>query len=599
MCGIFVFLQKKTGSSDIRQEMIRGLRTILNRGYDSIGISFVGPDILLKTCESMTEIETRLMAIPTTSRNGMGHTRWATHGEVNLTNCHPHTSEDGRFLIVHNGILKNDHVFSGWLRQAGIVLRSATDSEMIVQWIGHSVKERPTDIELCVREMIDRMEGNFAFVLQDTTTPDRIYCGRRGNPLLIGRREDAILICSEKSGLIGCDQILEPFEDHVMVLTAQSRLRQEDGLFLTPMPMIDSEPESPRDASWTAKEIREQPGVVETILAARVTTGGEIVFHEWDDLRRRCREGRHLFLVGCGTSYNAALASCHWFRESGMFETVQAHDAVDFDMDILPTHGEVIWLFISQSGETLDLLVLFEKLPPSSLVIGFFNVEESLLWRRCDYSLNIMAGHERGVASTKSFTCQVLHLYLFSRWLEGRTIDAEVRRLPDRLREVIRRFPSLDRWKDLMGSIHSMLVLGRRNGWIAAIESSLKMKELSRIHTEAYSSGSLKHGPFALLDENMPVLYIHTEDNQNEKTILSLREILSRKSSVFLLAPASITGFPFFTDPHLHLITYPPHPIMGFLFPILLLQELSIRLAIAKGFCVDFPRNLAKTVTVE
>jgi glucosamine--fructose-6-phosphate aminotransferase (isomerizing) len=167
------------------------------------------------------------------------------------------------------------------------------------------------------------------------------------------------------------------------------------------------------------------------------------------------------------------------------------------------------------------------------------------------------------------------------------------------IRATLSRFPSLEEWIRRMKSLSSMLILGRKKGWIAAMESSLKMKELTRIHTEAYSSGSLKHGPFALLDENMPVLYIHTEDSPMEKTILSLHEILARKSPVFLLAPESIPHFPFFHHPNLHIIFFPTHTCMDFLSPILFVQELSIRISLLKGFSVDFPRNLAKTVTVE
>lgn len=607
MCGIFAILQKECDSDqDIRNDMVDGLCTVMNRGYDSIGIVFMDPVVIFKTCDTLNSIKSDIRSMTGLKRNAMGHTRWATHGEVNIKNCHPHISESRRFLIVHNGIVKNERIFSAFIRDAGVELTTDTDSEMIVQMIDILSRNRDKTVSDCIQAVVNILEGNFAIIVQDTSTPDRMYCCRRGNPLLIGKRQtdDNFVVCSEKNGLGLCSMIIEPYDDRVIVLDKHYEFTKMDGIFLDTASQTDSERKLKSESTcWTDQEMREQPDLIEEIIRARFYPDYGFFFSEMSaheaDIKKKCRHYEHLFLMGCGTSYNAALASCAWFRKKKIFNTVQAYDAVDFDMSIIPRDGKILWVIVSQSGETLDLLVLLENLPSDSFVIGFFNVRDSLLWRRCQHPIYVMAGREQGVASTKSFTCQIMHLYIFSQWLDGSSIDMSLFDLSSVIRNTINRFHLLEEWKNRLMTTSSLLLLGRNNGLITAIESSLKLKELSRIHCESYSSGSLKHGPFALLDENMPVLYIYTDDTDQNRTILSLREILSRKSHVYLLTPSSVPGFPFFNHPRLHIIVYPSHPIMCFLPPIILLQELSIRISLMKGFCVDFPRNLAKTVTVE
>lgn len=590
MCGIFGVLFKKDG--DAPGEMSAGLRRILNRGYDSIGVSFLEPTRILKTYrrdmgDPMNEMDA-LLTVADGGRNAIGHTRWATHGEVNLVNCHPHSA--GRFIMVHNGIVENQDEFDSVLMEAGVRCVSDTDSERIVQMIALETIRLDGDVESAIAAVAGKIRGGFAIVIQDTESPDRIYCMRRENPLLVGERDDALLVCSEKNGLVGCGVVMEISPDRLVVMRRGNVLDTESGVVL---------PERRQELSdilydFTENELRQQPDLWRSIINERCHP---LRFQEIpESLRDTILSHKHLMIVGCGTSYHASITAATWFRRYRMFETVQAHDAVDFDLGIIPS-SPACWIFISQSGETLDLSLLHDRLPPGSLCVGFYNVVGSLLWRKCPYNIYTMAGEEKGVASTKSFSCQILHLYLFALWLARDEIPADLHYTPDMISNLFYRFPLLEEWTDRLYRTSSLLILGRQSGYHAALESALKITELSRIHSDAFSSGSLKHGPFALLDATMPVIFIHTSDVPVEKTILSVREILSRGASVFLLYPSHQEIR--VDHPNLSSITYPDITGFRFLCPIILLQELAIMLCKKRGFSVDYPRNLAKTVTVE
>ena len=621
MCGIIGILFSDSSEDSLKrkmgEEMILGLKRVLHRGYDSVGISFIEKDEILKTCiegdndpmRDMTDlVDQHYHSL--SSINAIGHTRWATHGEVNLINSHPHKSWDDRFRMVHNGIVKNMDIFDKHLKSEGIVMVSQTDSERLVQMIGWMVRKKG-NVHHALQEVLSMVDGGYALVLQDRQEPHMLYCARRTFPLLMTRRKDGcIVVSSEISGLGSCrgGLIMEPYDDYVMCLD-DKEWKEEQGRFLNQYLSSPSSPSFKMElkaqySSWTEQEIMEQPMLVQKILAKRVSEDGTVVLSELkeavrEEIVQNRQQHHHLFLVGCGTSYHAAMASAKWFRETGLYETVHAYDAVDFDMSVIPSSSQVTWILLSQSGETMDLIVLLEKIPSSHRIFGLFNARDCLLARQCQQFLYIMAGRERGVASTKAFTCQVLHMYLFSRWLSHTKISRDVQDISHGIQETIKIFPQLEKWSHKLSLFQSLLILGRGDGLFVARESALKMKELSRIHTESFSSGSLKHGPFALLDENMPVLFIHTSDNPEEKTLLSLHEILSRKSPVFLLYPEGMLPNLFY-HPQLLGLSYPSSPHeMSFLYPVILLQELSIRISIKKGFRVDFPRNLAKTVTVE
>lgn len=417
--------------------------------------------------------------------------------------------EGGRFLIVHNGIVKNHERFVAQLQRAGIQMESETDSESIIKMIGWECERlQGCNVAECIRDVLGRIEGGFAVVIQDRATPNRLYCCRRDLPLLIGRRGDGtFVVSSEMAGLEGCIEILEGHDDRLIVLRQEEgfQLQERDGNFLEPEETRDEATrKTTTTRSWTEKEILEQPDMVEQILARRLDDDGRVHWEEWGEDETvvrgamRLPEMRHVRLMGCGTSYHAAKAACMWFQEDrGRWETVQAHDAVDFDIRDAPRDLErTLWILISQSGETMDLLVLLQKLPADAIVIGILNVRNSMMWRRCPFNLCTMAGRERGVASTKSFTCQVLHLLLLSRWMGDHPMKREsVRKIPGIMRQTFKLFPALEKWCGMLSRFSSLLILGRGDGYIAAIESALKMKELSRIHTEAFSSGSLKHGP--------------------------------------------------------------------------------------------------------
>lgn len=590
MCGIFGVLFHKDG--DAPGEMSAGLRRILNRGYDSIGLSFIEPLQIFKTFrrdtgDPMDEMDAILTGIDG-GTNAIGHTRWATHGEVNLVNCHPHST--CRFVMVHNGIVENQDEFDSILMEAGVRCVSDTDSERIVQMIGLETCRLDGDVESAIVAVANKIRGGYAIVIQDIDAPDRIYCMRRENPLLIGERDDALLVCSEKNGLVGCGLVMEILPDRLVMLRRGHSLDPADGVVLPARRQETSD----ILYNFTENELRQQPDLWRSIINERCHP---LRFNELpESLRDTILSHKHLMIVGCGTSYHAAITAATWFRRYRMFDTVQAHDAVDFDLGIIPS-SPACWIFISQSGETLDLSLLYDRLPSDSLCIGFYNVIGSLLWRKCSYNIYTMAGEEKGVASTKSFSCQILHLYLFALWLAREAVPPDLDYAPNMITNLFYRFPLLEEWTDRLNDTSSLLILGRQSGYHAALESALKITELSRIHSDAFSSGSLKHGPFALLDATMPVVFIHTSDIPVEKTILSVREILSRGAPVFLLYPSHQEIR--VDHPNLSSITYPDISDFRFLCPIILLQELSIMLCKKRGFSVDYPRNLAKTVTVE
>lgn len=601
MCGIFgILFQEK--NETMSTEICNGLRRILNRGYDSIGISILQPDTIIKTCRHGTSDPLdhvfRKLAVVGSGMCAMSHTRWATHGEVSERNCHPHCAGD--FILIHNGIVENQRVFDEALQSAHRTCISDTDSERIVQMIhlDHTIAKHK-DVLSCVRRVLSTINGGYAVVLQDKNTPDILYCSRRHNPLLVGARPDGtLLVCSEKSGLIGCTDIYEVQQECVVRLQSGVSLKNIDGLThisSQECSLLVSLEDNHTD-DFTERELLEQPLLWDRIINKRLSQSS-ISFQEIpDNTREKILGHRHLFLVGCGTSYNTAVSAVQWFRRLNVFDTIQAHNAVDFDVGLIP-RSRTVWILISQSGETIDLYVLLKKIPKEHTCIGLVNVMGSLLWRECQYAIHTMAGEERGVASTKSFSCQALQLYLLSKWLSNDASPVHHSVSSEKIGQVIEKFSLLETWSEMLVSASSLLVLGRYNGYYAALESALKLTELSQIHTEAFSSGSLKHGPFALLDENMPVIFIHTRDVAPEKTLLSVNEILSRRAPVFLLCPDDIDLD--FVHPRLFILTYPDIPSFEFIPPTILLQKLSILLCKKKGLSVDYPRNLAKTVTVE
>jgi len=602
MCGIVALLTHASNET-LHHHIEDGLRRILNRGYDSIGLSILPEEIEIKSCREnnknpIKDILKKLKDFPGKGErhNIIGHTRWATHGEVNLVNCHPHRA--GRFIIVHNGIVQNQADFDRILVESGVSCRSDTDTERIVQMIRLEHERKQCTVVDAIDAVIQQIKGGFAIVIQDVQDPFTLYCARRDNPLLVGGRHNARMICSEKSGLSSCETVWNVVSSTVVALKIDQPLEETRGVHLlyrqTPC-LTTATGESVGDA--TEAELMEQPSLWRGILRAR----DNVV--DFDTVPASARDlllsHKHLFLVGCGTSYNVAMASTGWFRSIDVFDTVQAHNAVDFDPGLIP-RSPTLWILISQSGETLDLLVLLRHIRSTisseSTLIGLINVRDSLIWRECSYNIDVMAGLEKGVASTKSFSCQALQLYLFSRWLSSNPC-AVLSRSPDILESVIDRLSSLEDWVEALYFRSSILILGRYSGFFAALESALKLTELSQIHTEAYSSGSLKHGPFALLDEHTPVIFIHTSDVAEEKTVLSIREILARRAPVFLLTPDDI-DIPL-SHPSLSKIAYPDLTNFRFLPPTILLQKLAILLCRRKGFSVDYPRNLAKAVTVE
>lgn len=612
MCGIIACVS----SSNCVNILFEGLIQLKNRGYDSAGIATLNEKIIIDKYASNNEINAYEKILKNLEKHynstiGIAHTRWATHGGKTDTNAHPHISMCYKFIIVHNGIIENYKELKNILIVNGYIFESETDTEVIVQFLSF-LYSKNQNVSECINELIYKLEGTWGLAILCIDTPNIIYCTRHGSPLLVGYDDNCAIIVSEKSGF--CNKIcnyfvlknydictIEQTTQGIKVKTNSSYITKElikTNYLLTPQPF----------PHWTKKEIYEQP---ESILRA-ISMGGRLLDTDQvklgglDENIDELMNIDNLILLGCGTSYFAGQHGLYFFKELCDFTTVQLFDGAEFCEQDIPKKGKTGLLLISQSGETKDLHRCIEIGRNKNLfLIGLVNVVDSLIAREVDCGCYLNAGREVGVASTKAYTSQVILLSMVSIWfsqkkninnIKRKQYIQDIRQLPHDIEDILNmNQEKLDEIvKTMFYNCEHCFLLGKGKSESVAREGALKIKEISYIHSEGYSTSALKHGPFALLDENFPVIILAPNDINYSKAENAYEEIKSRNSPILFIT----------TKINKHkekknVLFIPENKTFGDLLGVIPLQLLAYKLSISKGINPDMPKNLAKVVTVE
>ena len=645
MCGIFgLVLTPKlvltppenidetvsTPPENIFEIIINGLTQLQNRGYDSAGISVIRPDgsafdvhkYASTPSESAIQKLINLHLVGHASNQiGIGHNRWATHGIKNDANSHPHLSNNRRFSIVHNGIIENYSELKYMLISKGFAFYSQTDTEVIANLIEYNYTTNQSENTFdAIKRTIAELRGTYGLLIQSLYDPTKLYCVRNGSPLLIGQADDRVIVTSEQSGF--CNMVnnyitlhnddictIEHDETRIRVTTTHTYIKNA-------VTLVESELTPHPYEHWTIKEINEQPNVVLNAInnGGRIKNQTEVKLGGLEQHIDTLIRIDNIILLGCGTSYFAGSYGAYLLKQMGVgFNTVQVFDGAEFcDYDI-PKNGNTAFVLISQSGETKDLHRCIEIANANrtsvAITIGVINVVDSLIAREVDCGIYCNAGKEVGVASTKAFTSQVIALSMMAIWfaqIHGVSANLRARMITDlhNLSNDVRTTlhdcrATIVEIATNMSATTNMFLLGKGGDECIAKEGALKIKEISYIHAEGYSTSSLKHGPFALLDEACPVVIFNLDQTHLVKTMNCYQEVASRNSPiVFITNSTSSTYSP--TMLHINpTIRIPENKTYASLLGIIPIQLLAYYLSINRGINPDKPKNLAKVVTVE
>jgi glucosamine--fructose-6-phosphate aminotransferase (isomerizing) len=610
MCGIVGYI----GDKNAAPILIEGLKRLEYRGYDSAGIALLNGRLELHKCKGkVADLERRLPADLLYATTGIGHTRWATHGEPNDINAHPHTSGDGTIAIIHNGIIENYAAIRTELLRKGHCFKGETDTEVLAHLIEEVAAEVGCDLETAVRLALKEVVGTYGLCVISSREPDKIIVARNGSPLLIGIGEGEFFVGSDASPIVGHTRKVVYLSDgEIATLTRNGYSVKTIENIELPKQIEEltfsiAEIEKGGYEHFMLKEIYEQPDSILNCLRGRVLREENSV--RLGGIREHLetlRTAKRIIICACGTSWHAGLVGERLIEDLARIP-VEVEYASEFRYrNPIIGEGDVV-IVISQSGETADTLAaLREAKLRGALVMGVCNVVGSSIARETHCGVYTHAGPEIGVASTKAFTAQVTVLALIALSLGYRRTlsDAEVKTfihelylLPEKVQHILSQNELIIQIAQTFKDARNFLYLGRGYNFPVALEGALKLKEISYIHAEGYPAAEMKHGPIALIDENMPVVFIATKDAIYHKVISNIEEVRSRKGRVIAIATEgdeAINGLAEFV------IRVPE--TLDALLPILTvvpLQLLAYHIAVMRGCNVDQPRNLAKSVTVE
>jgi glucosamine--fructose-6-phosphate aminotransferase (isomerizing) len=608
MCGIIGYI----GPRQATPLLIEGLRRMEYRGYDSAGVALWDGEAIevRRAAGKIAKLDAAIAADPVDGMVGIGHTRWATHGAPNERNAHPHLSADGSVAVVHNGIIENASVLRGALQDLGYVFRSDTDTEVIA----HLVQELfDGSLEEAVIHALRKIEGTYGIAVISSRDPAKIVAARKGSPLLIGVGNGENFLASDASAILAHTRQVVYLDDGDVAVIERDSYRVID-LNAMPLPRdvdrIDwdlAEIERGGYAHFMLKEIFEQPQSVENTMRGRLMLedgtaklGGLNLSHE--DLLRI----DNIIITACGTSWHSALIGELLIEELARIP-VEVEYASEFRYRNPIVTERTLCIVMSQSGETADTLAAMrEAKRRGARTLGLVNVVGSTIAREDDGGVYLHAGPEIGVASTKAFTSQVVALALFTLKLarkrdlsvvRGREIAQALHALPAQIQEVLDRAPAVEAIAERFKDATNFLYLGRGFNFPAALEGALKLKEISYIHAEGYPAAEMKHGPIALIDEHMPVVFIAPHDAVFDKIVSNIQEVKARSGTTIVITSRDEPALRGLID---HEIRIPE--TLDMLMPILAsvpLQLLAYYIAVKRGAHVDQPRNLAKSVTVE
>ncbi|MBN2611865.1 MAG: glutamine--fructose-6-phosphate transaminase (isomerizing) [Bacteroidales bacterium] len=611
MCGIVGYI----GDREVYPVLINGLKRLEYRGYDSAGISVLNKSLNIYKCKGkVSDLENHVKGKITSGNIGIGHTRWATHGEPNDINAHPHESMNGKFVLIHNGIIENYARLKERLEHRGVTFRSETDSEVLVNLIEYIYMKGQVSAEIAVRLALSKVIGAYGIVVMCIDEPDKLIAARKGSPLVIGVGNEEYFLASDATPIVEYTKsVIYLNDDDVAILT-------KDELILK---TIRNDKQTPKvhhldldigeiDKNgyehFMLKEIFEQPRSILDTFRGRVSSdvknlhlGG--LFNVMPQLIN----AKRIIIIGCGTSWHAGLVGEYLFEDLARISTEVEYASEFRYRNPIINKGDIV-IAISQSGETADTLAAIKLAKEAgALVLGICNVVGSSIPRETDAGVYTHAGPEIGVASTKAFTAQVTVLAMMAVLLgrkreilseeQYRTLVKELTLIPEKIEKILTFNEHYKKIANLYKGANNFLYLGRGYLYPVALEGALKLKEISYIHAEGYPAAEMKHGPIALIDQNMPVVVIATKDSSYEKIVSNIQEVKARNGIVIALVTEGDTIIKNMAD---HVIEVPQtNVVFSTLLAVIPLQLLSYHIAVMRGCNVDQPRNLAKSVTVE
>lgn len=610
MCGIVGAVAER----NITAILLEGLKRLEYRGYDSAGVAVYTNDETLERMRrpgKVSELETALAEQPLAGRLGIAHTRWATHGAPCERNAHPHFSGD--IAVVHNGIIENHEALREQLKALGYAFSSDTDTEVIAHLLTHKLKEQP-DLTAALKATVKELHGAYGLAVINASQPDRLVAARSGSPLVIGLGLGENFLASDQLALrqvtdrfmyLEEGDIAEIRRDSVQIWDVNGNAVERQTVQYTDGAEAADKGEF---RHYMLKEIHEQPAVVQRTLEGRLGNNQVLVEAFGPQAAELFAKVRNVQIVACGTSYHAGMVARYWLEELAGIPC-QVEVASEFRYRKVVVQPDTLFVTISQSGETADTLAALRNAKELGFLasLAICNVGISSLVRESDLTLLTQAGREIGVASTKAFTTQLVGLLLLTLSLGQvrgtlangveATLVEELRRLPTRLGEALAMDSTVEKIAELFAEKNHTLFLGRGAQFPVAMEGALKLKEISYIHAEAYPAGELKHGPLALVDNDMPVVTVAPNNELLEKLKSNLQEVRARGGELIVFADekAAMTN-----GEGTHVVQMPHiHDILSPILYTIPLQLLSYYVAVLKGTDVDQPRNLAKSVTVE
>ncbi|MDG6341872.1 glutamine--fructose-6-phosphate transaminase (isomerizing) [Glaesserella parasuis] len=610
MCGIVGAVAQR----DVAEILVDGLHRLEYRGYDSAGVAVLGNDHNLQIVRRVGKVkflDEALEANPLLGGTGIAHTRWATHGEPSEVNAHPHRS--GKIAVVHNGIIENYEELRAELQQRGYVFQSQTDTEVIAHLVEWEFRTTPNLLD-AVRKAVKQLRGAYGTVVMNQDEPEHLVVARSGSPLVIGLGVGENFLASDPLALLSVTRRFIYLEEgDVAEITRRTvdiynRSGEKVERDVHEGNFESDAADKGQYRHYMQKEIFEQPVAIMNTLEGRIANGKVNIEAISNNAEEILKKVEHIQIVACGTSYNAGMVARYWF-ESIAGVACDVEIASEFRYRKFVTRPNSLLITISQSGETADTLAALRLAKESGFMAAMTicNVASSSLVRESDFAFMTRAGVEVGVASTKAFTTQLTCLLLLTAAL-GRlkgNVSAEqeteivksLQRLPAQIESALVFDKEIEKLSEDFAEKHHTLFLGRGEFYPIAMESALKLKEISYIHAEAYAAGELKHGPLALIDADMPVIVVAPENDLLEKVKSNIEEVRARGGQMYVFADSeagfsSQEGYTVLTFPKVDHVTAP-------IFYAVPLQLLSYHVALIKGTDVDQPRNLAKSVTVE
>jgi glucosamine--fructose-6-phosphate aminotransferase (isomerizing) len=611
MCGIVAYI----GPREAYPIILKGLKRLEYRGYDSAGVALLNADLrVYKKKGKVADLEESLVGKDLHAHAGMGHTRWATHGEPNDRNAHPHSSASGRLAMIHNGIIENFTQLKNELIKKGYRFKSDTDTEVLLNFIEDIQHNNSCGLEEAVRIALRRVVGAYVIVLLDRDNPDTIIAARKGSPLVIGIGKGEHFLASDASPIIEYTKEVVYVNDYELAILKADELilknlgNEKITPFIQKLDLELAAIEKGGYDHFMLKEIFEQPDTVFDCLRGRLdAVKGTITMSGIQQNIDKLTKAQRIIIVACGTSWHAGLLAEYIIEELCRIP-VEVEYASEFRYRNPVIHPGDVIIAISQSGETADTIVAIEKAKQhGAFILGIVNVVGSSIARISNAGAYTHAGPEIGVASTKAFTAQLAVLTMIALKVarEKGSIDDtrymqllnELHNVPEKIRELLTLSPQIQKLAAKYKDSKDALYLGRGYNFPIALEGALKLKEISYIHAEGYPAAEMKHGPIALVDDQLPVVFVATRDSYHEKIVSNIQEIKARKGKVLAVISQGDDIIASMADDCM--ITPEADELIAPMLSVIPLQLLAYYMGVAKGYDVDKPRNLAKSVTVE